>query len=552
MLPSGCLAFLLSNVAILPVVWSSKQCGNARFQLSCPEKAICIAVRSTDFYCDTTNWCKQQCRRLSLNREWCLLRNSTHDIKCCLRDRCNWKETPLFAVPKKKFKFLPGMEMLARLLTPILLLISIIYPIASMLIYKWMLAKHKEIEYNPKFDLELPQKEGLIFKDSLPVKAGEPLDGCLNIEEFAEVMRALAEYKGTEEGAVVKTPTKAISYVSYETHESLGFDYAVIIRGEPTKFESLLIRMIEQGPGFFDIEGTELYELLSELSEILRTEDSLIEISADVVVIGELRGRYSDLLRWFQLYGYPPKRRYLFLGGIIDQESSESIETLAFLAAYKVTTPNHIYMIRGATEFFPFQIRKRFSVKLSIVLSAFITRICSEMPVAATIGNTIFAVHSGISSQLKSLERIKKIERPPLKWDCGILCDLILGMPTTAIEKFQKIKDGRGHLFGAKAVEEFMRQLQLKLIIRTHTPYEKGHFTFASKQLLSIWSSNCNGVKLATSLYIDPDLHVNVHCMTPVIVKTIMGQLTETLSEVEIVELEDRSKHSIRRQQHKV
>lgn len=46
--------------------------------------------------------------------------------------------------------------------------------------------------------------------------------------------------------------------------------------------------------------------------------------------------RYSDLLRWFQLYGYPPKRRYLFLGGIIDQECAESIETLAFLAAYKV------------------------------------------------------------------------------------------------------------------------------------------------------------------------------------------------------------------------
>ncbi|CAG9532945.1 unnamed protein product [Cercopithifilaria johnstoni] len=435
------------------------------------------------------------------------------------------------------------MEILAGLLTPIILLISVIYPIVSTLIYKRMIATYKKIEYNPKFDLELPQKEGLIFNDS-PPKSGEPLDGCLNIDEFAEVMIALAEYRDNEEGPKVKTPVEEITYVSYEIHESLGFDNAVITRVEPTKFESLLIRMIEQGPGFFDIDGTELYELLSELSEILRTESSLLQIPADVVVIGELRGRYSDLLRWFQLYGYPPKRRYLFLGGIIDQKCAESIETLAFLAAYKVTTPNHIYIIRGATEFFPFEIRKRFPMKLSIVLSAFITRICSEMPIAATIGNTIFAVHSGISSQIKNLETIKKIGRPPLKSSSKILYDLTFGMPTNTIERFQKIKGGRGHLFGAKAVEEFIKQLQMKLIIRTHTPYEKGHFMFASKQLLSIWSSNCKNVKLATSLYIDPQLHVNVHCMTPVIVKTITGeQLTETQSEVEIVEVEEKSKH---------
>lgn len=83
----------------------------------------------------------------------------------------------------------------------------------------------------------------------------------------------------------------------------------------------------------------------------------------------------------------------------------------------------------------------------------------------------------------------------------------------------------------------------MKLIIRTHTPYEKGHFTFASKQLLSIWSSNCNNVQLATSLYIDHELHVSVHCMTPVVIKTVtVRQIISTPSEVEIVEVEERSK----------
>ncbi|KAM3716354.1 Serine/threonine-protein phosphatase PP1 [Dirofilaria immitis] len=518
MVLSGCFIVLIFSIAILPIVRSSKQCGNEYIPLVCSKNAMCIAMRSMNFRCDMKGWCKQHCPGLLLNRKWCLLSNLTHDIKCCLHNRCNWEQMPIFVITKRKFKFLPGMKTLAHLLTPFVLFIFTIYPIASTFIHKWMVTAYREIEYNPKFDTALPQKEGIIFQHLAP-KSGEPLDGCLNIEEFAEVMKALAEYKGNKEEKIVATPVESITYVSYEVHESLGFDYAVIVRTEPTKFESLLIRMIEQGPGFFDIEGSELYELLSDLSEILRIENSLLEITADVVVIGELRG------------------------GIIDEECAESIETLAFLAAYKLTTPHHIYMLRGATEFFPFQIRNRFPVRLNKVLSAFITRICSEMPIAAVIGNKIFAVHSGISSRLKNLNAIKKIERPLLKWDCQIPYDLILGMPSTDVETFQKIKGGRGHLFGLKAIEEFIKQLQIKLIIRTRTPHEKGHFMFASNQILTIWSSNCHNVKSATSLYIDPQLHVSIHCMTPVIVKTIAAdQLPETVPEEEIVKVEERGK----------
>lgn len=60
-------------------------------------------------------------------------------------------------------------------------------------------------------------------------KSGEPLDGCLTFEEFAEVMKAMAEFNITEEkDSPVSTPPESITYVSYEVHESLGFDYAVV------------------------------------------------------------------------------------------------------------------------------------------------------------------------------------------------------------------------------------------------------------------------------------------------------------------------------------
>lgn len=59
--------------------------------------------------------------------------------------------------------------------------------------------------------------------------------------------------------------------------------------------------------------------------------------------------------------------------------------------------PNHIFMIRGATEFYDYEITKRFPKRLCILLSVFLRRICSEMPLAARIAHKIFAVHSGIS-----------------------------------------------------------------------------------------------------------------------------------------------------------
>ncbi|VDN03557.1 unnamed protein product [Thelazia callipaeda] len=523
---SGCAIILLASFTVLPSMLSAIQCGSEYHPFDCNDRWMCIAMRESQikrikfsFRCDVLGMCSQECTELSTH-DWCLIRNLTHDIKCCKNDYCNWEEEPLFAATKGDFHFLPGTELAAKVIIHVVILIFIIYPILTAIITECKLRKYRKIEYNPEFNANLLQPENIEFRDPV-VKTGEPLDGCLNFDEFAEVMKGMAEYRAEDDKPEVTLPTQSVNYMGCEVHESLGFDYAIIIRVEPTKFESLLIRMIEQGPGFFNIEGAELYELLLELSEIFRTENSLLEIPADVVVIGEIRGRYSDLLRWFQLYGYPPRRRYLFLGGIIDQECAESIETLAFLAAYKITTPHHVFIIRGATEFFPFHIRKRFPVKLNTVLSAFITRICSEMPIAATVGNKILAVHSGISSKLKNLNAIKNIDRPPLSWKCRIPYDLAFGAPSSGIKMYQKIKGSRGHFFGAKAVEELIKQLQVELIIRTHTPYQKGYFMFASGRVLSIWSGNSHDVKLATTIYIDSKLRIKVHSITPVEVRTV-------------------------------
>ncbi|MCP9257121.1 hypothetical protein DINM_000349 [Dirofilaria immitis] len=145
MVLSGCFIVLIFSIAILPIVRSSKQCGNEYIPLG---------------------WCKQHCPGLLLNRKWCLLSNLTHDIKCCLHNRCNWEQMPIFVITKRKFKFLPGMKILAHLLTPFVLFIFTICPIASTFIHKWM--------------------------------------------KNLEVMKALAEYKSSEKGPIVITLMETI------------------------------------------------------------------------------------------------------------------------------------------------------------------------------------------------------------------------------------------------------------------------------------------------------------------------------------------------------
>ncbi|VDK27297.1 unnamed protein product [Gongylonema pulchrum] len=83
------------------------------------------------------------------------------------------------------------------------------------------------------------------------------------------------------------------------------------------------------------------------------------------------------------------------------------------------------------------------------------------------------------------------------------------------------MKGGRGHVFGAKAIEECAARLNMQLIIRTHTPYENGYFMFGSGRMLTVWSANCRGVKLASTVCVDPQMRISMHCLTPVVVKTI-------------------------------
>lgn len=67
------------------------------------------------------------------------------------------------------------------------------------------------------------------------------------------------------------------------------------------------------------IPENQIRQLCVKTREIFLCEASLLELSAPVVICGDIHGQYDDLLRHFDKVGYPPAANFLFLGDYVDR-----------------------------------------------------------------------------------------------------------------------------------------------------------------------------------------------------------------------------------------
>lgn len=222
---------------------------------------------------------------------------------------------------------------------------------------------------------------------------------------------------------------------------------------------------------------TKIRKLLTSVQDVLKKDPILLEIPANVHVVGDIHGNIDDLLRIFEHCGYPPESKYLFLGDYIDR-GRNGLEVIMLLFALKLKYPNHMYLIRGnheitkISEYYGFY--DEVEMKYGTLLFYAIHSVFKYLPMACLIDGSIFCVHGGIGPDLKSLEDFRKLEKPNDIEEPGLFLDIVWSDPREEVDGFVDSKRGCGRYFGRNALKEFFDNNGLELMIRSHELCEEG------------------------------------------------------------------------------
>lgn len=97
------------------------------------------------------------------------------------------------------------------------------------------------------------------------------------------------------------------------------------------------------------LSNKEILYICQQAREVFLSQPTLIELNAPVKIVGDIHGQYTDLLRMFEMCGFPPSANFLFLGDYVDR-GKMSLETILLLFCYKVKYPENFFLLRGNHE----------------------------------------------------------------------------------------------------------------------------------------------------------------------------------------------------------
>ena len=97
------------------------------------------------------------------------------------------------------------------------------------------------------------------------------------------------------------------------------------------------------------LKNTEITSICLAARDVFLSQPTLVELSPPVKIVGDVHGQYSDLIRLFEMCGFPPAANYLFLGDYVDR-GKQSLETILLLLCYKIKYPENFFLLRGNHE----------------------------------------------------------------------------------------------------------------------------------------------------------------------------------------------------------
>ncbi|GMT16559.1 hypothetical protein PFISCL1PPCAC_7856, partial [Pristionchus fissidentatus] len=256
---------------------------------------------------------------------------------------------------------------------------------------------------------------------------------------------------------------------------------------EKTRYKALLAQIFEEDTVIgvlVDFKASEVLEVLSKATDIIKTEPMLIEdIPAGITVVTDIHGQLYDLDRVFKADSVKGKpgyecAKYLFLGDYVDR-GAMGLEVIMALFILKILYPERIFLLRGNHECLAVNNRCGF---LEEIFNRFImvmegknvymavNECFSYLSIAAIIGEKIFCAHGGISTASFTRHEMRRLRKPyfdskndPLISDV-LWSDPVLDLKGTYINSSRK----QGLYFGHDDFLHAMENVGCKAMIRGH------------------------------------------------------------------------------------
>ena len=233
--------------------------------------------------------------------------------------------------------------------------------------------------------------------------------------------------------------------------------------------------------------------LCEKAKEIFIEESNVQNVSAPVIICGDIHGQIYDLLELFKKGGDMPNSRYIFMGDYVDR-GYNGVEVLELLLALKIKYPEHITLLRGNHESrqicFAYGFYEEITRKYGNANAwEYFTDLFDYLPLAALVEGKIFCVHGGLSPHISTVDQIRLINRKMEIPREGVFCDLMWSDPDD-IETWIISCRGAGWIYGWKVVDEFTHINGLELICRAHQLVMEGFkYWFEKKNLCTVWSA---------------------------------------------------------------
>lgn len=240
------------------------------------------------------------------------------------------------------------------------------------------------------------------------------------------------------------------------------------------------------------LKNAEITAICTAVRETLLSQPALVELNPPVKIVGDVHGQYTDLIRMFEMCGFPPNANYLFLGDYVDR-GKQSLETILLLLCYKLKFPENFFLLRGnhecanVTRVYGFydECKRRCNVK---IWKTFVDTF-NCLPIAAIVAGKIFCVHGGLSPSLSHMDDIRQIARPTDVPDYGLLNDLLWSDPADMEADWESNERGVSYCFGKKVIMDFLQRHDFDLVCRAHMVVEDGYEFFNDRILVTIFSA---------------------------------------------------------------